>query len=129
MSPQQAQPADSLQRLELIISHLLRIGVLIAGTFLLVGWLMSWYTQGDMLSTFQTYESQSIIESIHWALVMNNKGLIISYFGLLILVSLPVLRVFMTGFLFIRQKEYTLAFMAYGVFFALLLSVLLGIEI
>lgn len=123
------QQIEQLHKLELKISHLLRAGVIAAGVFICAGWLLSWYTQGDLLSTFQTYHHQSLMESVQWALVMNNRGLLLSYFGLAVLVALPVVRVFMTGFLFIRQKDYLLAAMAYGVFIALLLSVFLGIEI
>lgn len=121
-------PPDSLHRLELQISHLLRQGVLIAGVFLLISWIWMLVTQGDVLMSFQTYQAQSLAETIHWAVVTQNRALLVGYAGLVLLVALPVLRVFMTGFLFVKQKEYTLAIMAFGVFFFLVASVFLGIE-
>ncbi len=119
---------DSMHRLELQISQLLRQGVMLSGVFLLIGWVWMLVTQGDVLMNFQSYTPQSLMESVHWAIVMGNKGLLIAYTGLALLVALPVVRVFLTGFLFIRQKEYVLATMAYSVFFFLVVSVLLGIE-
>lgn len=126
----QASPAESsLHQLELRISHFLRGGVLFAGFLLLVGWLWMLFNSGDVLSSFQEYHPQSLSESIQWALIMNDRALLISLFGLMILVSLPVVRVLMTGVLFVRQKDYRLAVMAFAVFAVLIASFFLGIEL
>lgn len=120
---------DSLHELELTISQILRGGVLFSGIFLLVGWLWMWFRDGDNLQTFTSYEPRPLIENIHWALVMNDRALLISLFGLVTLVCLPLVRVLMTGFLFIKQKDKGLAIMAFTVFIALVGSFLLGIDI
>ncbi|UXR63400.1 DUF1634 domain-containing protein [Bdellovibrio bacteriovorus] len=120
---------DSLHELELIISQILRGGVLFAGIFLLIGWLWMWFRDGDNLQTFTSYEPRPLIENIHWALVMNDRALLVSLFGLVALVCLPLIRVLMTGVLFIKQKDKGLAIMAFAVFIALVGSFLLGIDI
>ncbi|WP_347358886.1 DUF1634 domain-containing protein [Bdellovibrio sp.] len=120
---------ESLHELELIISQILRGGVLFSGIFLLVGWLWMWFRDGDNLQTFTSYEPRPLVENIHWALVMNDRALLISLFGLVTLVCLPLLRVLMTGVLFIKQKDKGLAVMAFAVFFALVGSFLLGIDL
>lgn len=113
--------------MERLISHFLRYGVLSAGVFLALGWLWGLYQDGDQIMKFRTYEPQSLVESLHWAVLLNNRPLIISYFGLVILISLPLIRVLLTGVIFIKQKEYTLASMAFAVLGALLGGFLLGL--
>lgn len=120
---------DELHALELKISHLLRSGVLLAGAFLLVGWLWLWFNNGSLLESFKVYEPKSLVETIHWALLMNDRPMIISIMGLILLVCLPVARVFFTGVLFIKQKDFILAVMAFLVFAALLMSFLLGVDL
>lgn len=118
----------SIHQLELKISQLLRKGVLTAGVCLFVSWIWMQVSHGDVLSTFKTYQAQSLMETLHWALVTQDRGLLVGYAGLALLVALPILRVFMTAFLFVKQKEYLLALMAYGVFIFLIASIFLGIE-
>lgn len=120
---------DSLHELELVISQILRGGVLTSGFFLLVGWLWMWMRDGDNLHSFTRYEPRPLFESIHWALVTNDRPLLIAQIGLIVLVCLPLLRVLMTGVLFLRQKDKGLAIMAFAVFVALVGSFLLGIEL
>lgn len=120
---------DALHELELKISHFLRGGVILSGLLLLVAWLWILFEKGDVLSTFATYHPQPLWESIQWALVMNDRAYLFSLLGLGILVLMPIIRVLMTGFLFLKQKEYRLAIMAFAVFGALVASFTLGIEL
>lgn len=120
---------DALHKLELTISHLLRAGVLIAGVFLLLGWLWLWFNNGSLLESFTVYEPKSLLETVHWALLTNDRPMIISMVGLTLLVCLPVVRVFLTGVLFIKQKDFILAIMAFLVFAALVVSFTLGIDL
>ncbi len=120
---------DPLHKLELIISQLLRAGVLIAGVFLLIGWLWLWNNNGSLLQSFTVYEPKSLLETIHWALLTNDRPMVISMVGLILLVCLPVVRVFLTGVLFIKQKDFILATMAFLVFTALVISFSLGIDL
>lgn len=128
-APQATPEKDSLHDLELTISQILRGGVLFAGIFLLSGWLWMWWRDGDNLQSFTVYEPRPLIENIQWALVMNDRALLISQFGLVVLVCLPLVRVLMTAILFLKQKDKGLAIMALGVFVALVGSFLLGIEL
>lgn len=119
---------SSLFKLELIISQVLRTGVHIAGSCLLVGWLWMWYHGGDIYA-LRFYEEHSLLEAIQWALLMQNRGFFICMAGFAVLISLPLIRVFMTGILFLKQKEFLLSSLAFGVFLALILSFSLGLEL
>lgn len=119
----------TLNRLEYRISQLLRSGVLFAGIFLLVGWLWMWWKGEQSLSSLAEYQPTSLFENLQWALLMQDRAMLISYTGLIVLVSLPVVRVFLTGILFIRQKENKLALMAFTVFIILIGSFFLGIDL
>lgn len=82
---------------------------------------------GSVLNKFTDYSSPTpLFESIRWALIANDRAALISFSGLLVLVMLPIFRVFMTGGLFFWRKEYRLGFMALFVFIALLSSFFLG---
>ncbi len=118
-----------LHDLELKISKMLRSGVYIAGMLLMVGWLWQLYLNGDTLGDFKTYESRSLVETIHWAVVMHDRPILISMAGLVVLVLLPITRVFLTGVLFVKQKDRVLAVMAFAVFTCLVASFFLGIDL
>lgn len=120
---------DSLHALELRISYLLRYGVLLAGLFLFIGWMVSLVTHGDLLSTFSVYTPVSLPETTRIALAANDWGKLTALFGLGLLVTLPVVRVLLTGFLFLKEKDYLLAVLAFVVFAVLIASFSLGIEL
>ncbi|UYL07904.1 DUF1634 domain-containing protein [Bdellovibrio sp. SKB1291214] len=128
MAPQ-SQQDQALHDLELKISKMLRSGVYISGALMSIGWIWQWIVEGDTLATFQTYEQKSLYETLHWAVVMQNRPLIISIAGLAVLVLLPITRVFLTGILFVKQKDRILALMAFAVFFCLVASFFLGIDL
>ncbi len=120
---------DPLYSLELKIAQLLRGGVLVAGFFLLLGWLMTIHPGENTLSHFQTYQQIPFLQSLEHLWQGREWGLLIAYFGLGVLISLPLLRVLMTAFLFFKQKEMVLAGLALVVLIALGLSFSLGFEI
>ncbi|KHD87128.1 MAG: hypothetical protein OM95_15985 [Bdellovibrio sp. ArHS] len=124
-----SEAEKNLNRLEYRISQLLRSGVLFAGIFLLVGWLWLRWNGANNLSSLTEYRPTSLWESLQWAFLMKDRGLLISYAGLIILVLLPVVRVFLTGILFLKQRENKLAIMAFAVFIALVGSFFLGIDL
>lgn len=128
MAPQ-SQQDQALHDLELRISKMLRSGVYIAGLLMLIGWLWKWYNDGDTLATFQTYEPKSLLETLQWAVVTQDRAMLIAMSGLAVLVLLPITRVFLTGILFVKQKDRILALMAFAVFFCLIASFFLGIEL
>ena len=120
---------DGLLSLELKISNLLRWGVLSAGLFLLIGWITLLDFSQNPLAGFHDYKDESLAQSLQHAFERQQWGLLIAYAGLAILISLPLLRVLMTGLLFLKQKEKVLAWIAFFVFTALILSFSLGIEL
>lgn len=119
----------SLYNLELFIAKLLRIGVLIAGVFLLIGWMSQFQFIGNPLEKFEHYQHIPFAQSFRECWEQQRWGLITAYVGLCILISLPIIRVFMTAVLFYRLKEFLMASAATLVFVALLLSFSLGFEI
>ncbi|MGE5086709.1 MAG: DUF1634 domain-containing protein [Bacillota bacterium] len=120
---------QSLHELELTISKLLRLGVMAAGIFLAVGWIWLLFNNGDLLASFVNYEPHSFFETIQWSLINQDKAMLISLVGLALLVLLPIARVFMTGVLFIKQKDFILAGMAFAVFVCLIGSFILGVDL
>ena len=120
---------DQLESLELKISKFLRYGVLVAGFFMLVGWLSQLVFHGSAFETLKTYHVMTLQETLLQAYAHQAWGEIISYFGLFLLISLPITRVFLTAVLFIKQKEYLLAGIAGFVLVALIVSFSLGIEL
>lgn len=118
----------NVHELELKISALLRRGVIFSGFFLLTGWIGMLVTHGDRTASFHTYHRQPFFEIFQWALITQDRFLIVAYAGLWILVTLPLLRVFLTAYLFARQKERVLSWMAYIVFAVLVCSFFLGVE-
>jgi len=120
---------DELHSLELKISKLLRYGVMLAGAFMLFGWITLLDFSKNPLEAFHDYQHKSFEQSLQSAFESQQWGLLIAYFGLILLISLPLLRVLMTAILFIKQKEKTLAFAAFFVFVVLIISFSLGVEI
>ncbi len=120
---------DNLLSLELRIAKLLRWGVLGAGTLMLFGWMSILDFSQNPLVKFHDYKEQSLQNSLRSIVENHQWGLLIAYAGLVLLISLPLLRVLMTGFLFVQRKERILAFAAFFVFVLLILSFTLGIEL
>jgi uncharacterized membrane protein len=120
---------DKLMTLEFKIAKFLRIGVLVAGLLMLIGWLTSFQWAGNPLEKFHSYSQLPVFLHLELALMDENWGLLISYVGLLALISLPVLRVLLTMILFIKQKEFILAGVAALVVIGLLVSFTFGIEL
>ncbi len=117
-----------INKMELLISKFLRLGVIISGLIILSGWLMSFEADKNPFISLQSYQHFSLINSLEMNFILNNWGKVISYLGLMILISLPVLRVFLSTILFIRQKEKMMAFLGTVVFIGLILSFFMGIE-
>jgi len=114
--------------MELKISKFLRVGVVISGIFIAIGWGMSFKANSDPFANLQTYSSFNLIDSLQMHAILQNWGKLIAYLGLAILISLPVIRVFLCVLLFIKQKEKTMALIGAIVLIGLILSFRLGIR-
>lgn len=117
------------RRLELWVSQLLRSGVTVSGVLLFVGWLGMWSQGSSVAGRFNEYHSQSFLETIQWSLMTGDRSMLLAMAGLLILVSLPIVRVFLTAILFLLQRDFKMAAMAGSVFIALIASAFLGVLI
>ena len=114
--------------LELKISKFLRYGVIVAGLVILIGWLMM-FKFTNTFYTFKFYDKLPLTEVIPFYFYRERWGILLAYAGLVILISLPIIRVLLTLLLFFKQKEYALALVAGCVSVALILSLFLGIEL
>lgn len=117
-----------IEDLELRISKVLRIGVLISGLMLLVGWALTAIDGGSSLFIFKDYDQLALNVQLAIALKNNQWGILISFVGLATLILLPVTRVALTAILFFYQKEYKIGFIALFVLFLLTTSFFLGIK-
>ena len=121
--------ANKLEALELRIAKLLRLGVIVAGALMLVGWLMQVQFTSNPFLDFQQYVNIPLSVGIAHDWETANWAALISYAGLLVLISLPILRVLMTAILFTKQGEKVLASVAFFVFTAIIVSCCLGFEL
>lgn len=120
---------DELENLELKISKFLRLGVLCSGFFLLIGWIANFRFGFSGAEAFKTYAPVDLMTSLELAVMGGNWALLISYLGLIILISLPMIRVFLTAILFVKQRENVLAAIAGLVLLGLIISFSFGIEL
>lgn len=121
------KPDNKTYELELLIAKFLRIGVFFCGALIATGWLMNLNWDSDPFFIYRDYDPIPFWELVHFYIRTKNIGGIISFVGLAGLVSLPVWRVFLTGVLFMKQKERNLAVIAFIVFTLLVISFLLGV--
>ncbi len=119
---------NDLNRMELKISKFLRLGVIISGSIISIGWFLSFKFDQGTFVPFKTYRPFNILDSLQMNFILQNWGNLIIYLGLAILISLPVLRVFLSILLFLKQKERAMAIIGSVVLLGLILSFTLGIE-
>lgn len=117
-----------LETMELKIARFLRTGVVVSGLIILTGWLVSFKPDSDPFLPLQTYAPYGLIDRLQVHALLSDWGPVITYFGLGILISLPVLRVFLSTILFIKQKEKMMALIGFIVMLGLILSFSLGVE-
>jgi uncharacterized membrane protein len=113
--------------MELKISKFLRLGVIVSGLIILTGWIVSFNPKKNPFLALQTYRPFTIFDSLQMNVILENWGHLIIYFGLFLLISLPVLRVVLSTILFIKQKEKTMALIGATVLLGLILSFSLGL--
>ncbi len=93
------------------------------------GWMAQIKMTGDPFYNFQTYDHIPFQDLIGLHIHRKHWGALISYAGLATLISLPIIRVFLTAILFLKQKEFLLALTAMTALFGLIFSMSLGIEL
>lgn len=120
---------NQIETLELKISKFLRIGVFVAVALMFIGWIFQLIHFNDSFSSLSSYQVTPLQNSVLLALENKSWDILASYFGLTVLISLPVIRVLLTAILFMKQKEYIMASLAFFVLIALILSFSLGVEL
>lgn len=124
------QHTSSAETIELRIAKVLRFGVLLSGICIGIG-LVGNFISTDSTSSWRqltAYQALPLSDQITQLLATNQWSQLVCYAGLFVLISLPIIRVFLTAFLFVRNKEFVLAALAFFVLFILILSFVLGIE-
>lgn len=119
---------DHLERMELKIAKFLRGGVAVSGITMLVGWVWSFKSNVDPFASLQTYSSLTFVQSIKVCLLLRYWGRLLIYLGLIILISLPIIRVILSTYLFVKQKEKAMALIGAIVMIGLILSFSLGVQ-
>lgn len=120
---------DELINLELKISKFLRLGVIVSGIFMIVGWILESFKSESSFEKLKSYNPIDFVDSFHFAYLNSDWASLLTYIGLIVLISLPTIRVLLTAVLFIKQKDIPMALLAIFVFSTLIASLVLGFEI
>jgi uncharacterized membrane protein len=130
---QVGQSGQRLQRvlsIEIIISYLLRGGVIVSGTIIAFGWILHLF-RGETEVLSQLLSGKSLNLSVPISLAEFMQGLqrveptVVIALGLRVLILLPVLRVILTVVAFMIEKDIifvflsslVLTFLSIGIFF------------
>lgn len=120
---------NKIQSLELKIAKFLRIGVIISGILMLIGWFWEFKYKANPFYFFATYDPLPLKDLLFFYIAHKKWGVLLTYTGLIVLIFLPFIRVLLTAILFIRQKEYALAGVAMLVLIGLIISMSFGIDL
>lgn len=118
-----------MQALERKIAQFLRIGVALSGSLMLIGWLMKFKFSGNPFYNFQVYDRIPFPELFKFYVTQRDYGVLVSFAGLFTLISIPLIRVVLTAYIFFRQREFALAWIAVLVLTGLFVSMALGIDL
>jgi uncharacterized membrane protein len=134
----QSRKSEQLLKTELIISYVLRVGVIVCALVLALGLLLTWFDRGAMrdfsgatlptLLSGQTISAAGVPRSaleFQTELAVFHPNAVIAL-GLLLLIGLPIIRVLLTVFLFLFERDYTYFVITLFVFAILLSGIVLG---
>jgi uncharacterized membrane protein len=118
------------EQVEKIIGDLLRVGVLLAASVILVGGVLFLARYGGEVARPRTTEDvpealRSPLGILGAFLARSRRGII--QFGVLLLIATPVARVAFSVFAFLRQHDYLYVFVTLIVLVVLLYSFLSGL--
>jgi uncharacterized membrane protein len=104
-----SQKAWTDQRIEIIIGALLRTGVLLAASVVLIGGVLYLMRHGHETIQYTTFhgepEALKSIPAVVEGMASNSARAIIQ-FGLLLLIATPIARVLFAAFAFALEKDY-----------------------
>jgi uncharacterized membrane protein len=118
-----------IEALELRVAKFLRAGVIVAGSVILCGFLMGLSSSGNPFLKFQAYSPIPFSDLVRQNYQAREWSGLVTYLGLMVLISLPIIRVFLTAIIFMRQKEKLLSLIALTVLIGLLISLFMGFEL
>ncbi len=119
---------SSLDHLEIKVAKFLRYGVLVAGTIIAIGWLTSFNSSEHFLEKYRQYDPIPLQNFLIYHYGQGEWGILTAYAGLAVLISLPLIRVFLTALLFLKSRDFTLAAIAGLVLLGLIISFTFGLE-
>jgi uncharacterized membrane protein len=110
------------QRIELIIGNLLRSGVLLSATVVILGGILYLVRHGHNVADYRTFQGElsplrTLAGIFHGALQLRGRAVI--QLGLLLLIATPIARVIFSAIAFVRERDYlyvafTLAILTYS---------------
>jgi len=124
---------ERVRRVELVISNLLRGGVLASLALVVAGTIVSFVHHPEYFSSPADFQRlvepgaafpHSLQEVIQGMLLFHGQAIVTA--GLLLLIATPVMRVAVSIFAFIYQQDRTFTYITALVLFLLLLSFFLG---
>jgi uncharacterized membrane protein len=116
---------------ELLLANLLRAGVLLSATVVLIGGVLYLIQFGGERADLKTFRSEpaeprSFTEIAENAVSLDGRALI--QFGLLLLVATPVARVAFSVYGFLRERDFTYVTLTLIVLAVLLYSLFFGVS-
>lgn len=131
--PLPAERDPRVRRMELLISRLLRTGVVISVALIVIGMVVTFAQHRDYLDSSVVLDSAvgpgatfPHTLSVLWNGMRQFRGEAIVTIGLIVLMATPVLRVAVSVLAFFLQRDRTYTFITAGVLCLLLLSLVLG---
>ncbi|MFN3453880.1 MAG: DUF1634 domain-containing protein [Pseudobdellovibrio sp.] len=115
--------------LEIRISHFLRYGVVLSLVLLVIGWIGSSLNSSKSFATYTIYQEINLLAYLKNLYGVRDYSSLVLYAGLMVLVLLPLIRVLLTGLLFVRQKEKIMSIVSFFVLAVLVASFLLGVDL
>jgi uncharacterized membrane protein len=111
------------KNVEVIMGNLLRTGVIIAASVVLIGGVFYLWKSGNSIPEYKIFNNEnsnlkSLPKIFSYALGLNSRGII--QFGLLLLIATPIARVIFSIAAFLYEKDYM-----YVVFTLIVLGILL----
>jgi uncharacterized membrane protein len=124
---------DPMQRVELVISILLRVGVVVSLTLVVLGSIVSFvrhpgYAESATELPGLTRPTAEPMRSIGGVVVglEEHRGQAIVTLGLLVLIATPMMRVGVSTVAFLLERDWVYTGITLGVFCLLMLSLVLG---
>jgi uncharacterized membrane protein len=125
----QDSPGWSDEQVDQMIGNLLRAGVILSATLVLIGGVIYLARHGHETADHRTFhgepdEFRSVFGIV--SAVVSGRGRAIVQLGLLALIATPVVRVALSAFAFFRQRDWTYTAMTLFVLGVLLYSLFVG---